>query len=51
MGNIAIVHSGGDTPASNAVLWGILSGLKNREFSRAIYGYNQGWAGVLNGQY
>lgn len=50
MGNVAIVHSGGDTPASNSVLWGILAGLNRPNFIGNIYGYSQGWAGVLGGR-
>lgn len=49
--NVAIVHSGGDTPASNAVLWGILAGLRKHGCGHNIYGYSQGWKGVLEGNY
>lgn len=51
MGNVAIVHSGGDTPASNAVLWGILAGLRKHGFSGTIRGYSQGWTGVLESEW
>lgn len=42
---VAVVHSGGDTPVSNGVLYGIISSCQEHGFE--VLGFQGGWRGVL----